>query len=79
MNADYYGRQGVVVIKSKGDISLSNPSGFRIEIDVAKSGEVSDSRNSTMLKMFNLNNIVECADSGIPNIMSICEQQMVVS
>ena len=23
--------------------------------------------NNSMLKMFNLNNIVECADSGIPN------------
>lgn len=73
--ADYYGRQGVVVIKSKVDISLSNPGGFRIEIDAAKSGGVSDPRNSAMLKMFNLINIGERAGSGIPNIMSIWAEQ----
>ena len=75
VNADYYGRQGVVVVKSKSDISLSNPGGFRIEIDAAKSGGVSDPRNSAMLKMFNLINIGERAGSGIPNIMSVWEQQ----
>ena len=75
VNADYYGRQGVVVIKSKEDISLSNPGGFRIEIDAAKSGGVSDPRNSAMLKMFNLINIGERAGSGIPNIMSIWDEQ----
>lgn len=75
VNADYYGRQGVVVIKSKEDISLSNPGGFRIEIDAAKSGGVSDPRNSAMLKMFNLINIGERAGSGIPNIMSIWAEQ----
>lgn len=75
VNADYYGRQGVVVIKSKEDISLSNPGGFRIEIDAAKSGGVSDPRNSALLKMFNLINIGERAGSGIPNIMSIWAEQ----
>lgn len=75
INADYYGRQGVVVIKSKDDISLSNPGGFRIEIDAAKSGGVSDPRNGTMLKMFNLINIGERAGSGIPNIMSVWAEQ----
>ena len=33
---------------------MSNPGSFRIEIDAAKSGGVSDPRNGTMLKMFNL-------------------------
>ena len=75
VHADYYGRQGVVVIKSKEDISLSNPGGFRIEIDAAKSGGVSDPRNSAMRKMFNLINVGERAGSGIPNIISIWEQQ----
>lgn len=75
VNADYYGRQGVVVIKSKDAISFSNPGGFRIEIDAAKSGGVSDPRNSTMLKMFNLINIGERAGSGIPNIMSVWRMQ----
>ena len=75
VNADYYGRQGVVIIKTKDEISFSNPGGFRIEIDAAKSGGVSDPRNSTMLRMFNLINIGERAGSGIPNIMLIWKQQ----
>lgn len=54
---------------------MSNPGGFRIEIDAAKSGGVSDPRNSAMLKMFNLINIGERAGSGIPNIMSIWAEQ----
>ena len=65
----------MVIIKTKDEISFSNPGGFRIEIDAAKSGGVSDPRNSTMLRMFNLINIWERAGSGIPNIMLIWKQQ----
>ena len=75
VNADYYGRQGVVVIKSREQITLSNPGRFRIEIDAAKSGGISDPRNSTLLKMFNLIDIGERAGSGIPNIFSVWNQQ----
>lgn len=75
VNADYYGRQGIVVIKKQEEITLSNPGSFRIEIDTAKSGGVSDPRNGAMLKMFNLINVGERAGSGIPNIMSIWRRQ----
>ena len=75
VNADYYGRQGVVIIKRKNQITFSNPGSFRIEIDAAKSGGVSDPRNSAMLKMFNLINIGERAGSGIPNILSVWSKQ----
>ena len=71
VNADYYGRQGLVVIKKRDAITMSNPGNFRIEIDTAKSGGVSDPRNGTMLKMFNLIDIGERAGSGIPNIFRV--------
>ncbi|MFR1040346.1 MAG: ATP-binding protein [Clostridium sp.] len=48
---------------------------FRIEIDAAKSGGVSDPRNGTMLKMFNLIDIGERAGSGIPNIFRVWREQ----
>ena len=48
VNADYYGRQGLVIIKKRDAITMANPGGFRIEIDAAKSGGVSDPRNGTM-------------------------------
>ena len=75
INADYYGRQGVVIIKKRDSISLSNPGDFRIEIEEAKSGGFSDPRNATMMKMFNLIEIGERAGSGIPSIYSVWNSQ----
>lgn len=75
VNADYYGRQGLVIIKKRDAITMSNPGNFRIEIDTAKSGGVSDPRNGTMLKMFNLIYIGERAGSGIPNIFRVWREQ----
>ena len=51
------------------------PGGFRIEIDAAKSGGVSDPRNGALLKMFNLIDIGERAGSGIPNIFRVWREQ----
>lgn len=45
VNADYYGRQGLVIVKKRDSITMTNPGGFRIEIDAARSGGVSDPRN----------------------------------
>ena len=75
VNADYYGRQGLVILNKRGEITMSNPGVFRIEIDAAKSGGVSDPRNSTMLKMFNFIDIGERAGSGIPNIFRVWKEQ----
>ena len=75
INADYYGRQGLVIIKRKDVITLSNPGGFRIDVEAAKSGGVSDPRNSTLIKMFNLIDVGERAGSGIPNIFSVWKKQ----
>ncbi|MBQ3151630.1 MAG: putative DNA binding domain-containing protein [Clostridia bacterium] len=75
INADYYGRQGIVIIKKKDSITLSNPGGLRIDIDAAKSGGVSDPRNSTLIKMFNLIDVGERAGSGIPNIFNVWKKQ----
>ena len=75
INADYYGRQGLVIIKKKDVITFSNPGNFRIDIEDAKSGGISDPRNTTLIKMFNLIDIGERAGSGIPNIYSVWDKQ----
>lgn len=75
INADYYGRQGIVIVKKKDLITFSNPGGFRIDLDAAKSGGISDPRNSTLIKMFNLINVGERAGSGIPNIFNVWKNQ----
>lgn len=75
VNADYHGSRGVVIIKKPEGITLANPGGFRIDIADAKSGGISDPRNTALIKMFNLVNIGERAGSGIPNIYHVWEKQ----
>ena len=75
VNADYYGRRGLVIIKKRGLITMSNPGDFRVEIDAAKSGGLSDPRNSMMMKMFNLIDVGERAGSGIPSILYVWKKQ----
>ncbi len=75
VNADYYGRRGLVIIKKHDVITLSNPGNSRIELDAAISGGVSDPRNSTMLKMFNFIDVGERAGSGIPNVFRVWKEQ----
>ena len=75
INADYYESRGVVIVKTKNGITISNPGGFRIDLDEAKSGGISDPRNTTLIKMFNLINIGERAGSGIPNIYNVWKKQ----
>lgn len=75
INADYYGKRGLVVIRTKNGINLSNPGNFRIAVEDAKSGGVSDPRNTALMKMFNLINVGERAGSGIPSIYSVWKKQ----
>ncbi len=75
INADYYGREGPVILKRKDLITFSNPGAFRIEVEAAKTGGVSDPRNAALNRMFNLINIGEGAGSGIPNIYSVWRKQ----
>jgi predicted HTH transcriptional regulator len=67
VHADYYGRQGIVTIKSRDEITLSNPGDIRIGLDVAMEGGISDPRNESMMKMFALIEIGERAGTGIPD------------
>ena len=75
VNADYYGRQGLVIVKRRREITMANPGGFRIRIDRAKSGGVSDPRNGTLSRMFHLIDIGVRAGSGIPNIYRVWQEQ----
>lgn len=75
INADYYGRQGIVIIKRRNEITFSNPGGFRIDLDSAKSGGVSDPRNAVLMKMFNFVDIGANTGRGLPNIYSVWEKR----
>lgn len=75
VNADYYGRQGVVVVKKRDEIILSNPGGFRIDLEKAAGGGISDPRNALLMKMFHLIGVGNHSGSGIPGIYRTWENQ----
>lgn len=75
VHADYYGRGGIVITEKPGLITMANPGTMRIEVDAAVTGGVSDPRNSTLLKMFNLIDVGERTGSGIPNIFRVWKEE----
>ena len=68
INADYYGNTGVVIERNITSITMTNAGTFRIDLDEAINGGISDPRNSGLIKMFGLINIGERAGSGLPMI-----------
>lgn len=74
-NADYYGSCGISVFCGEKAIVISNPGGFRINLKDAKSGGVSDPRNSSLIKMFTLIGGGEKMGSGIPEIFSVWRKE----
>ena len=75
VNADYYGRGGVVIKKYKDRLSFENPGTFRISLKEAIDGGMSDPRNATLLKMFSMIDIGERAGSGIPGVFSVWNKE----
>ena len=64
-----------MIVKQRDQITMSNPGDFRLELEDARSGGMSDPRNGIMMKMFNLIDIGERAGSGIPSILYVWKQQ----
>jgi predicted HTH transcriptional regulator len=73
-HADYYGTRGLVIHRWPRCISIANPGGLRVSIGDAVSG-LSDPRNYTLVKLFNLIGIGERAGSGIPNIFAVWKNE----
>lgn len=75
INADYYGKRGLSVVKRMDMITISNPGVFRIGLDTAKSGGISDPRNEALFRLFNIIRVGNHTGSGIPNIYSVWRRQ----
>ena len=71
VNADYHGSGGIIVSKGYQKITLSNPGSFRVPLDTAKSGGVSDPRNPAMARMFRFVDVGEYTGGGIPNLYRV--------
>ena len=75
INADYYGRSGVVIRKEPDCIIIENPGDVRTGKEQMLRGGVSDPRNKSLMKMFNMINIGERAGSGVPDIYAIWDNE----
>ena len=75
IHADYYDQRGLVIQKWPDKIRIANPDAFRINVQEALVGGVSDPRNESLIKMFNLINVGERAGSGLPRIRTVWQKQ----
>jgi predicted HTH transcriptional regulator len=71
INADYYGRLGLVIKCKPQEITFENPGRFRIDIEIAIEGTVTDPRNSLLMKFFNLIDVGERSGRGVYEIFRV--------
>lgn len=74
VHADYYERQGTLILRTPSMISFSNPGDMRISFRTAVGGGISDPRNAALMKMFSLIGIGDRAGMGIPDLIDIWQR-----
>ena len=75
VNADYYGKEGLAVVRDRDGISFSNPGGFRMGIDAARREGVSDPRNTSLVRMFSLIGAGGSGGKGLSTIFRAWDSQ----
>ena len=71
VNTDYFLPCGVVIKKENDRLVIENPGSIRTGKKQMLRGGISDPRNKTLMKMFNMIGIGERAGSGIPDIYQV--------
>lgn len=74
IHADFYGRRGIVIDKEFRKITIANPGTFRISIDEAIAGGISDARNGRIFNMFALINVGERSGTGICDVYHVWDE-----
>lgn len=75
MNGDYFGVSGLVIVKKKEEICITNPGSFRIDVEEAVSGGRSDPRNAVLARLFRLVRVGAHAGKGVPDIYRAWESR----
>ena len=75
VNTDFFLARGVVIKKDTDEIIMENPGCIRTGKDQMLKGGISDPRNKTLMKMFNMIGIGERAGSGVPDIYAVWDSQ----
>ncbi|MDR2354566.1 MAG: putative DNA binding domain-containing protein [Clostridiales Family XIII bacterium] len=74
IHADYYGKQGIVIDKEFRKITISNPGTFRVGIEEAIAGGISDARNGRIFNMFALINVGERSGTGLCDLFNVWKE-----
>ena len=74
-NADFNFSRGIVILKDRDSIVIENPGSIITGKAQMLKGGISEPRNRTIMKMFNLIHVGERAGSGVPNIFSIWDEE----
>lgn len=72
VHADYYLSTGVRILLYPDRLEVENPGTFRISIQKAEGGGVSDPRNKNLMKMFRLVGMVENSGQGVKSVRDTC-------
>ena len=75
INADFYGKYGIIIKKESKKITIANPGYIRLGKEQMRRVGLSDPRNKLLMKMFNMIDIGEHAGSGVPNIYNTWEDE----
>ena len=75
LNTDYFLPCGVVIKKEDDKLVMENPGSIRTGKKQMLRGGISDPRNKTLMKMFNMIGIGERAGSGISDIYNVWENE----
>ena len=71
LNADYLGHGGIVIRSTEDTVEYSNPGQFRIDVQTAFGGGVSDPRNLAVARMFEAVGVGGGTGSGLAGILTL--------
>ena len=74
-NADFNFARGIVILKDPYSIVIENPGSIITGKAQMLKGGISEPRNRTIMKMFNLLHIGKGAGSGVPEIFSVWDEE----
>lgn len=74
-NSDFYIPRGITITQTLDSIVFENPGNIRVGKTQMLKGGISDPRNKTIMKMFNLIGIGERAGSGIPKLWKVWNEE----
>ncbi|QIZ66188.1 ATP-binding protein [Geobacillus subterraneus] len=77
VHADYGEEGGIAVEKEDGAFRFANPGRFRIPVEAAMAGQMSNLRNPNVFKMFLLIDVCKRAGSGLKRMHDMQEQALV--